>query len=445
MNDLFACGFGIRDLSGAVCYKKVFELDEKNYDKVADLFRLLHKHFGYEGGNKSLSLVGVDLECFKSDLANGGHNGTLDYLSNMKGHEVQAVICIMEADHEPQNTDEAYLILDMFAEGKFNALNKKQRHALIKVFPHLPTIPLTMGGIPGSVFAEGFDKIPSLLWLKTPGTNRFAPTSFVRYGVCIGSENTFMFGATVNMGVLIGDGNLFDGHCSIASCAQIGNNNKVGSFVSIEGVLSPVNELPVIVGSNNFFGTRCRIGTGLVIGNKNFWGSGVDLSKGTPLRDFREGSPTYGKYVKAGLLEGIQGKDSQMITLNRARRMFKGAEIYPGEYILMDNTEENQARFARNNDLTAYNWLSAEEKTKTQTQTIKLKKGGTWPFQFTLKTAFPLFKRQLKFIKIISKKVNFKLFFYLQITISCIRLLSLYTICSIKLFFNNLCLCRFIK
>lgn len=355
---VFAVGLGIKE-GQIVRYVKAFVHTEQNNGLVQDFLRILRERLEYVEGNAVINMKGVDLDALHQVFVETKHSGAAGFAKKAmklkKKKRANAIICVMETNEPPTCLEESYLILELFSAGTLNALNPEHRNPLTKVFAGLPTIWMSIGGIPED-YHEARDKFPSWLMFKDPTDNRFAPTSFARYGSRFGSRNTLMMGAAVNFGVSIGNDNLLDGHCSIASCVQMGDRNKVGSFVSMEGVLSPVNEQPVIVGNDNFFGTRCRVGTGMVIGNGNFWGSGVDVSKGTPLRDLREDSETFGKYVKAGSKEGIQGADNIMVTVNRARRRVGNTWIYPGEYILTNNSEENRSRFERNDDLNANNW-----------------------------------------------------------------------------------------
>jgi len=358
---VFAVGLGFYDGS-VVQYDKGFIHTEKNNDAVLDFLDIIDKFFAYPKGNVILKIqeIADSIQHFEGVFTHKNHSGAAKFLHMIQELELQndAFICIMETNEPPTNKEESFLILKLFSDGVLNSLNEEHRTPLTKVFAGLDTIPLTTGGIIPNTDddIESYDKFPSWLMFNEPGTNRFAPGSFVRQGANIGLRNTLMMNVTVNFGASIGNDNLLDGHCSIASCVQIANENKVGSFVSMEGVLSPVNEKPVIIGSNNFFGTRCRVGTGMVIGDGNFWGSNVDISKGTPLRDFRRNSGEYyGKYVKAGNKKGIQGANNTMIILNRSCRTLGNVDIYPGEFILTDNTPENQARFERNDDLNKNN------------------------------------------------------------------------------------------
>lgn len=354
---VFAIGLGIKQ-GPTVRYVKAFTHTDKNDGPVQDFLRIMQERLEYTEGNAVIDMKGVDLEALHQVFVETNHSGAAGFVKEAmklkKKNRKNAIICVMATNEPPTNLEESYLIMDLFSAGTLNALNPEHRNPLTKVFAGLPTIWMSIGGIPED-YREAHDKFPSWLLFNDPGTNRFAPTSFARYGAHFGSGNTLMMGAAVNFGVSIGDENLLDGHCSIASCVQMGSRNKVGSFVSMEGVLSPVNAHPVVVGNDNFFGTRARVGTGLIIGDKNFWGSGVDVSKGTPLKDLRKGSPTYGKYVKAGDESGIQGADGMMLTVNRSKRRIGNIHVYPGEYLLNFNSEENQARFVRNDDLNKNN------------------------------------------------------------------------------------------
>jgi len=358
---VFAIGLGYYDKS-VVQYDKVFIHTEENNDAVLDFLDIIDKFFAYPKGNVILQIKEITkfIQHLEGVFIHKNHSGAAKFIHMIQENELQddAFICIMETNAPPTNKEESFLILQLFSDDTLNSLNEEHRTPLTKVFAGLDTIPLSFGGLvlKDNEQISSYDKFPSWLMFNRPGRNRFAPGSFVRQGAHIGERNTLMMGVSVNFGAFVGNDNLLDGHCSIASCVQIANENKIGSFVSMEGVLSPVNEKPVIVGSNNFFGTRCRVGTGMVIGDGNFWGSNVDISKGTPLRDFRKGSGKYyGKYVKAGNKEGIQGANNTMIILNRSCRTFGNIDLYPGEFILTDNTPENQARFERNDDLNKNN------------------------------------------------------------------------------------------
>jgi len=358
---VFAVGLGYYD-GPVVQYDKVFIHTEENNEAVVDFLKIVSNFFGYDSGNDILRISTIEkfTEHLQGVFQNENHSGAASFMNMIHENELEkdAFICIMETNTPPTNKEESFLILQLFSNGVLNSLNEGHRTPLTKVFAGLDTIPLSFGGLvlKDNEQTSSYDKFPSWLMFNRPGKNRFAPGSFVRQGAYIGERNTLMMNATVNFGAYIGNDNLLDGHCSIASCVQVGNENKIGSFVSMEGVLSPVNEKPVIVGSNNFFGTNCRIGTGMIIGNGNFWGSNVDISKGTPIRDFRKNSGEYyGKYVKAGSERGIQNANNTMIILNRSKRNFGKVEVYPGEFILTDNTPENQDRFERNDDLNKNN------------------------------------------------------------------------------------------
>jgi acetyltransferase-like isoleucine patch superfamily enzyme len=352
---VFAIGLGIKE-GPIVRYVKAFTHTDSNDVPVKDFLCILREHLEYAYGSAVIDMKGVDINALNQVFIETNHSGAAGFAEQaikQKKRE-NAIICIMETNAPPTCLEESYLVMELFSAGTLNALDPEQRNPLTQVFAGLPTIPMSAGGVI-KAHMEAHDKFPSWLMFNDPGTNRFAPTSFARYGAHFGSGNTLMMGVAVNFGVSIGDDNLLDGHSSIASCVQMGDRNKVGSFVSMEGVLSPVNADPVVVGDDNFFGTRARVGTGLIIGNKNFWGSGVDVSMGTKLKDVREGSQTIGQYVNAGTPEGIQGADKTMITTNSAVRTVNGIEVLPGEFLLNLNTEENQTRFGRNDDLNANN------------------------------------------------------------------------------------------
>ena len=365
---VFAIGLGIKE-GPTVRYVKAFTHTDSNDGPAQDFLRILRERFEYDDGNTVIDMKGVDFDELHQVFIETKHSGAAAFCEEgmklKKKKRKNAVICVMETNEPPTCIEESYLIMELFSAGALNALNPEHRNPLTKVFAGLPTVWMSIGGIPED-YREAHDKFPSWLMFNDPGTNRFAPTSFARYGACFGSGNTLMMGAAVNFGVSIGDDNLLDGHCSIASCVQMGHRNKVGSFVSMEGVLSPVNARPVVIGDDNFFGTRARVGTGLVIGDRNFWGSGVDISLGTPLKDLRKGSPTYGKYVKAGYDGGIQGENETMVTVNRSKRRIGNIHVYPGEYLLNFNSEENQARFERNDDLNVNNWQTLRPLTKRE-------------------------------------------------------------------------------
>lgn len=360
---VFAVGLGIKT-GQSVRYVKAFTHTDKNDGPVQDFLRILQERLEYIEGNAVIDMKGVDLDALHQVFIETNHSGAAGFIEEAmkleKAARDNAVICVMESNNPPTCMEESYLVMELFSAGTLNALDPEQRRPLTKVFAGLETVWMSAGGMLGDLH-EARDKFPSWLSFNHPGSNRFAPTSFARYGAHFGIGNTLMMGAAVNFGVSIGDDNLLDGHCSIASCVQMGSRNKVGSFVSMEGVLSPVNADPVVVGDDNFFGTRARVGTGLIIGNKNFWAAGVDVSKGVKLRDLRKDSNTYGRYVTAGTPEGIQGQDETMLYVNRVIRLVdeqdenSGVLAYPGEIILVNNTEDNQARFGRNDDLTANN------------------------------------------------------------------------------------------
>jgi tetrahydrodipicolinate N-succinyltransferase len=357
-NSIFAAGIGLRN-NQVITYGKAFIEHENNHDAVSDFLKIISVYCDYSNSNIVISLENIDLEKLKKELTNAGHNGSVEAIEKLATdtNKENLFICIMETNEPPKNIEESYLILQLFSDGALNALNEKHRTPLTKVFNGLPTIPLNASGYPveaGEVVASN-DKFINRLAFDIDLSNRFVPTSFARVGSHFGKRNTMMNGVAINFGVSIGDDNLIDGHASLASCVQLGSRNKVGSFVSMEGVLSPVNEKPVIVGDDNFFGTRCRVGTGLIIGNKNFWGAGVNLSKGTPLRDMRPESKTFLQYVNASSENGIQGQNETMVTVNNAVRTIHGITVYPGEFLLNTNTPENQARFDRNDDLNSNN------------------------------------------------------------------------------------------
>lgn len=351
---IFAAGLGIKE-GPSVRYGKVFIHTKKNDGPVQDFLRIVRDFSHYGDTNTVIKMNGVDLEGLYQAFTENNHSSSATFIKETmklrKKQREKAFICIMTTNAPPTCFEESYLVMELFSVGFLNALNLEHRKPLIKVFAGLPTVWMSSGGIPGD-YHEAHDKIPSWLMLRDPGTNRFAPTSFVRNSAYFGTNNTIMMGVTVDFGVCIGNDNLLGTHCSIASCVQMGNHNNVGAFVSMEGV-SSVNENPVVVGNDNFFETRVRIGTGLVIGDKNFFGSGVDISMGTPLKDIRKGYPNYGKYVMAGSKEGIQRADMMMVTLNRSHRRIGNFSVYPGEYLLNNNNEENQIPIE---DLIINNW-----------------------------------------------------------------------------------------
>lgn len=263
------------------------------------------------------------------------------------------------------------VLFECFNDGVLRGSDGLARQALLDSFSYLPNSPLSAEGVmlhgagarpevirsplhtrevqASEVWnqAGAIDKFPSLL--STRGDrllhdgNRIIPSAMIRDGVHIGKRNIFMFHAAVNIAAYIGDDNLIDSHASVASAAQIGNRNKIGSFVSLEGVLSPANAIPVFIGDENFLGTFVRVGTGIVVGNKNFIAAGVNLSKGTKVRDCRERSATRGEYLNVQELNG--SFNDLVIAPNNAARDFNGVAIVPGEYILFENSEEFMKRF----------------------------------------------------------------------------------------------------
>lgn len=354
---------------------------EGKYGTLHLLFELLGRPDFSKQGYTERALDGQELEnllsAFSPFMGDGQSHPNIEFLIKARegGSKVSASI-LAQADERTKILPEymkyrTNVLFDLFNEGALRGSDGTARQALLDSFSYLPNNFLTAEGgfltpksqatepLRGVAGAEeigggtidaavgGIDKFPSLLSVRAERLqkdgNRVVPSAMIRDGVHVGKRNIFMFHAAVNLAAYIGDDNMIDSHASIASAAQIGSKNKIGSFVSMEGVLSPANAVPVYVGDENFIGSFARIGTGIVVGNKNFIAAGVNISKGTKLKDCREGSASKGDYVNVQDLNG--SFNSLAIAPNNAVREFNAVKLVPGEYILFENSEEFMRRF----------------------------------------------------------------------------------------------------
>ncbi|MBN8550295.1 MAG: hypothetical protein J0M12_13340 [Deltaproteobacteria bacterium] len=316
------------------------------------------------------------LSAFAPFNGDGQTHPNIEFLKTAREQRSQVRIGILaQADANTKTLPEytkyrTNTLFELFNEGALRGSDGVARQALLDSFSYLPNHFLTAEGrfllpqgssampLRSSAGAEylanqnavavgGIDKFPSLMSVRgerlQKDGNRIVPSVMIRDGVYVGKRNIFMFHAAVNLAAYIGDDNMIDSHASIASAAQIGSKNKIGSFVSMEGVLSPANAVPVYVGDENFIGSFARIGTGIVVGNKNFIAAGVNISKGTKLKDCRENAATKGEYVNVQDLNG--SFNNLAIAPNNAVRDFNSVKLLPGEYILFENTEDFMRRF----------------------------------------------------------------------------------------------------
>ncbi len=323
--------------------------------------------------DQTLSTAQVEalLSAFAPFMAESPSHPNVAFLTRAKEEGAGVRVGIINQATDALKSNVAYVsfrtnaLFNLFNEGALTGLNGLARKAILDSFGFLPNQELsaegtflTVGGESstirsspalalGSAAVGGIDKFPSLMSvrserLKQDG-NRIVPSVMIRDGVHVGRRNIFMFHVAVNIAAFIGDDNLIDSHASIASAAQIGNKNKIGSFVSFEGVLSPANAAPVVIGNENFVGSFARIGTGITVGDKNFIGAGVNISKGTKLRDCRQSSASRGAYINVQELNG--SFNGLVIAPNNAVRSFNDVNLVPGEYILFENTPDFMARF----------------------------------------------------------------------------------------------------
>lgn len=354
---------------------------EGKYGTLHLLFELLARPDLSKQGYFERELSSAEMEnllsAFSPFMGDGQAHPNIEFLVKAReGKGKVSVGMLTQADAKTKALPEymkyrTNALFDLFNEGALRGSDGAARQALLDSFSYLPNNFLTAEGrfltsnaqavaplrdIAGAEAYEssaaspavgGIDKFPSLLSVRAERLqkdgNRLVPSVMIRDGVHVGKRNIFMFHAAVNLAAYIGDDNMIDSHASIASAAQIGNKNKIGSFVSMEGVLSPANAVPVYVGDENFIGSFARIGTGIVVGNKNFIAAGVNISKGTKLKDCRDGAASKGEYINVQDLNGLF--NNLAIAPNNAVREFNSVKLVPGEYILFDNSEEFMRRF----------------------------------------------------------------------------------------------------
>ncbi|MEA3304288.1 MAG: hypothetical protein U9Q15_00740 [Patescibacteria group bacterium] len=280
-------------------------------------------------------------------------HANIEFLKNAVDNNLEIEISIVS-----KNADSIIKAEHMFYLFENNLVKGEEaeaRQALLDAFGVYPTKIMQPNGSSGDIEITaqnntGMDKFetvmanPDAVAKLFEDGNRIVPSAAIRAGVGVGKENIFMFHAAVNIAANIGDQNLIDSHASVGSSAQLGNGNKIGSFVSLEGVLSPANANCCGMRDHNFLGTYARLGTGVMLGSGNFLGSNVDISLGTPLKDCREDSDTYGAHVTYRYL-GEDGFNNLAVMINRSVRKFNDVEVLPGELLLFDNTEEFKARF----------------------------------------------------------------------------------------------------
>ena len=365
--------FALRTGSGSESRSLASMVGEGKYGTL----HLLHEVLGRPDLEKagfvevalSTNQLGSMLAAFTPFAGDGQSHPNIEFLKEAQESKAVITATILGQASDALKANARYtqfrtnFLFSLFNEGALRGSDGAARQALLDSFSFLPNNYLTAEGQflsnqairEGACVTEsaagsaigGVDKFPSLMAvraerLKADG-NRIVPSAMIRDGVHVGKRNIFMFHAAVNIAAYIGDDNMVDSHASIASAAQIGNKNKIGSFVSMEGVLSPANAVPVYVGDENFIGSFARIGTGIIVGSRNFIGAGVNLSKGTKLKDCRETSPTRGQYLNAQDLNG--SFNDMALAPNNAARDFNGVSLLPGEYILFENSEEFMRRF----------------------------------------------------------------------------------------------------
>jgi tetrahydrodipicolinate N-succinyltransferase len=344
------------------------------------LFELLGRPDVSKHGYFEREITAAEIETLLSVFSPFGGDGqvhpNIEFLKNAHEGKRRLTVGILEQADSKTKIQSEYMkyrtnvLFDLFNEGALRGSDGTARQALMDSFSYLPNNFLTAEGhflLPAAqpmaplrtragsevldaknmVAVGGIDKFPSLLSVRAERLqrdgNRIVPSVMIRDGVHVGKRNIFMFHAAVNLAAYIGDDNMIDSHASIASAAQIGSKNKIGSFVSMEGVLSPANAVPVYVGDENFIGSFARIGTGIVVGNKNFIAAGVNLSKGTKIKDCRENAASRGDYINVQDLNGSFNRLA--LAPNNAVREFNSVKLLPGEYILFDNNEEFIRRF----------------------------------------------------------------------------------------------------
>jgi 2,3,4,5-tetrahydropyridine-2-carboxylate N-succinyltransferase len=99
----------------------------------------------------------------------------------------------------------------------------------------------------------------------------------------------------VNIGAHVGDGTLIDSADTVGSCAQIGENVKLGANTLIGGVLEPVEDAPVIVEDGVSLGAGCRVTSGFVVGENSVVGENTLLTPRIPVYDLVEEEVLYGE------------------------------------------------------------------------------------------------------------------------------------------------------
>ncbi|HMB50752.1 MAG TPA: DapH/DapD/GlmU-related protein, partial [Natronoarchaeum rubrum] len=82
---------------------------------------------------------------------------------------------------------------------------------------------------------------------------------------------------------------------TVGSCAQIGENVKLGANTLVGGVLEPVEDAPVIVEDDVSLGAGCRVTSGFVVGEGSVVGENTLLTPRIPVYDLVEEEVIYGE------------------------------------------------------------------------------------------------------------------------------------------------------
>jgi 2,3,4,5-tetrahydropyridine-2-carboxylate N-succinyltransferase len=81
----------------------------------------------------------------------------------------------------------------------------------------------------------------------------------------------------------------------VGSCAQVGDDVKLGANTLVGGVLEPVEDAPVVIEDGVSLGAGCRVTSGFVVGQDCVVGENTLLNPSVPVYDLVEDEVVYGR------------------------------------------------------------------------------------------------------------------------------------------------------
>ncbi|MDY6818347.1 MAG: 2,3,4,5-tetrahydropyridine-2,6-dicarboxylate N-succinyltransferase [Halobacteriales archaeon] len=130
--------------------------------------------------------------------------------------------------------------------------------------------------------------------LQSRGTRNTPDGTVLRRGTYLGADVIVMSPAFLNIGVYVGDDTLVDSCDTVGSCAQIGEEVKLGANTLIGGVLEPIEDAPVIIEDGVSIGAGCRVTSGFRVGENTVVGENTLLTPRIPVYDLVDEEIRYG-------------------------------------------------------------------------------------------------------------------------------------------------------